>query len=254
MSATATQSTRTSKASLPPSGSLHQSSMAPQSSMSRGSLLARVERMIQIQRSAGMQTHDRQGDRRREAQRRDEANALMPEAEIERLKDDLKRLMFPLVRHAGWTKEDVSIVMRIDKVSDAVAMVRTLEDALYREGLSAPSKEAWMSMRLSREQEVQVRTRKTMREEAMAREMTTLDNMLKGLPFHPEDRVWAVSMFEIVPDNERDAVRQSWMTQYQDTSLSRESDRYREANLLLLKAAKNADAARYQATAKKIRP
>lgn len=249
MTAAAAQSVRASSALRESTGALRESPSAL-----RGSLLDRIERMMKIQRSAGMQTHDRQSDQRRDAQRKEAADSLMPETELERLKDDLKRLMFPLVRHAGWAKEDVSIVMRIDKVSDALAMIRTLEDALYREGLSAPSKEAWMSMRLNREQEVQARTRKEMREAARAREMETLDVMLKGLPFHPDDRAWAVSMFEIVPEHERDEVRKTWMSQYQDPSLQRESDRYREANLILLKAAKASDAARYQATAKKNRP
>lgn len=219
----------------------------------RANLVARLKRLKDAQNRSGAAFGERQSEKRRQERQAEAAEELAPGSELARQMDNLMRLLFPLVRQCGWTKEDVKIVRSVRTVADAVAMSKTLEQAIAREYLRAPTPEEWLAMRVQKEDERKESERQRLREEAQARAAAVLDNMIQGLPVLAEDKPWVASMLEIIPEADRARVRAGWLERFGDTSITLESDRIREANQFLLAQAQEADLNRFESAQKENR-
>lgn len=212
------------------------------------SSLDRLNRLKQLQRKSAGDTAGRQIDRRRAEKEADIIAELMPTSTLSAQLDRVNQLLHVLTQ-ADFTEADAEAVRAIKSHDQGLAVIRTLEEACAARWLVPPSNEAWIEIKKREKEDMEFEARQAKRTLA-AQRANTGERLLKGLPIHESELGWVKGMLEAVDATERDRVRAEWLQIYNDTRLPLEGDRYREANLHLLREAMKASPESARAVAK----
>lgn len=211
--------------------------------------LDRLNRLKQLQRKSAGDSSGRQIDRKRAEKEADIIAELMPSSTLSAQLDRVNQLLHVLVQ-ADFTADDAEAVRAIKSHEQGVAIIKSLEAACASRWLVPPTNDEWISIKRHQKEDGDFAERQARRELA-AQRADTGERLLKGLPIHESELGWVKGMLEAVDAPERDRVKTEWLAIYNNTSLPLEGDRYREANLHLLREAMKSspDAARAVAKA-----
>ena len=212
------------------------------------SSLDRLNRLKQLQRKSAGESTGRQLDRRRAEKEADVIAELMPSSTLSAQLDTVNRLLHVLCQ-ADFTEEDAEIARAIKSHDQGVAIIRTLEQACATRWLVPPTEEQWLDIKRRRKEDEEFESRQLKRAQAAERSEGG-DRILRGMPIHESERAWVIGMLEAIDAAERDRVRTAWLEIYNDSTHALEGDRYREANLYLLREAMNSNPNAARATVK----
>ena len=212
------------------------------------SSLDRLSRLKQLQKKSAGESSGRQLDRRRAEKEADVIAELMPSSTLSAQLDRVNQLLHVLTQ-ADFTAEDAEAVRSIKSHEQGVAIIKTLEEACASRWLVPPTNEEWLFIKKHQKEDADFAERQARRELA-AQRADTGERLLKGLPIHESELGWVKGMLEAVDAVERDRVKAEWLQIYNDASLPLEGDRYREANLHLLREAMKASPESARAVAK----
>lgn len=212
------------------------------------SSLDRLNRLKQLQKRSAGESNGRQLDRRRAEKEADVIAELMPSSTLSAQLDRVNQLLHVLVQ-ADFTAEDAEAVRSIKSHEQGVAIIKSLEAACASRWLVPPTNEEWISIKKHQKEDADFDERCARRALA-AQRADTGERLLKGLPIHESELGWVKGMLEAVDATERDRVKAEWLAIYNDTRLPLEGDRYREANLHLLREAMQASPEAARAVAK----
>lgn len=219
--------------------------------------LERLNRLKRLQRKSAATAGTRRNDRehaRRDAELVAEVVAELPADDaLAAHLDTIERLLYVLCRHGVFQDEDARMARGARSIPEAAGMVSTLSIACELADLRAPSEADWLDIKKRQLEDKAFEERREARAQAALRKDTTAQ-MLQGLPVHEAERQWVSAMLEALPAPSREAARRRWIEIYEDESRgARESDRYREANLSLLRAASRANPDAAAAVARRTR-
>lgn len=212
------------------------------------SSLDRLGRLKQLQKRSAGESSGRQLDRRRAEKEADVIAELMPSSTLSAQLDRVNQLLYVLMQ-ADFTAEDAEAVRSIKSHEQGLAIIKSLETACASRWLVPPTNEEWISIKKHQKEDADFEERRIRRELA-AQRANTGERLLKGLPIHESELGWVKGMLEAVDATERDRVKAEWLAIYNDTRLPLEGDRYREANLHLLREAMRASPESARAVAK----
>ena len=212
------------------------------------SSLDRLNRLKQLQRKSAGESTGRQLDRRRAEKEADVIAELMPSSTLSAQLDTVNRLLHVLCQ-ADFTEEDAEIARAIKSHDQGVAIIRTLEQACATRWLVPPTEEQWLDIKRRKKEDEAFELRQLQRNQVAARS-DGADRLLRGMPVHESERAWVIGMLESIDAAERDRVRSEWLAIYNGSAHALEGDRYREANLHLLREAMHSNPEAARATAK----
>lgn len=217
------------------------------------SKLSRLAGIKKAQVSASLASGGRMADKQREEDIAARLDEMTPKNQLEILLDDMRRLLFTLVRDADWTAEDVETLSAIDNPASARAMIETLHGVLFRAGLSPISHDEWAGYKVMMAREEEAKRQADLRMASANAARRHMLDMTEGLKIHDGELAWAAEMIEIIPVEKRGEVKREWMAAYEDQNFAMESDRYRNANLILLHAAQKANPDKFKEAAERKR-
>lgn len=215
------------------------------------SKLSKLSGIKKLQGAVGASSKGRVAEARREQDIASRLDAMTPTGGIDLLIDDMRRLLYTLVKEGGWTKEDVDILATIDDPDAAKAMITTLHGALEHQGLQPMTQEAWMAMKLVMITEDEMKKQAELRQASKNAARKHMLSMVEGMAIHEGELEWAAEMMDIIAPEDRGDVRAQWNIKYNDSTVGMESDRYRNANLVLLNAAMAANPDKFKAASER---
>lgn len=210
------------------------------------SKLAKLSGIKKAQGIAGATTGGRVAEKQREQAIAATLDEMTPRTEIDALIDDMRRLLYTLVKEGGWTHDDVELCSSITDPSAAKAMISTLHGALELQSLTPLPHEDWIAIKVAMKFEEDQRQQARLKEASKQAAQAHIKKVLKDMEVHEGEAEWAAEMMEIIPEDRREIVRQQWINKYEDPLIEMESERYRNANLVLLHAAMKANPEKFK--------
>lgn len=203
-----------------------------QTEIKKSGALERLNRLKTVQGKRAGAASARRVDQASEARRKEEEETLTPTGEIERIRDDIARLMHVLRKH-DFTEEDARTVERISTLDEAKGIRYVLQEALESRSLQLPDDEDWMVVKRMAMEDRAHQERVRQREEARVAKIPHR-HLVEQMAIQEYDLPWVATMLDALPPGDRQNAVDGWNARHNDHSIAREGDRYREANIYLM--------------------